>query len=152
MYFSYKPINGGSFIMTPSRIRAKRCVINPQNFRDNFCILYCILIHKMGNEIREHRERISHYQKHLNKLNIKGIDFPISMEGIRRLENQNKISINIYTMTREENNNWSPISPLKIGGENSQYELINLLLLQEHDRHHFVYISNFNRLLNPSYR
>ena len=72
------------------------------------------------------------------------------MPDIDKLEKLNKLCLNIYTISRTATGHWTPLSPLRIS-ENTSQPPCNLLLIQEKTDQHFIYISEFNKLLNVPY-
>lgn len=147
--YKYKPVRAGSYMVVPACLRGKHCLINPQNYNDDFCLVWCILIHQYWKETDTHRERISKYRRHFKTINIANIKFPIEYDDIEKLEKQNKLVLNVYTVIQSAEG-WSDVAPLRISKVNS-LNAINVLLLQAHDKQHFCLISNFSRLLMKKY-
>ena len=74
----FKPLRGSSYFPLPSKLAAKKAIIN----------VYQRKVHpdRLNDEMRRNSE----------KLNWKGIDFPTPLNQIKRFEKQNPISINVF--------------------------------------------------------
>jgi len=144
----YNPLRGSSYIPTPRDIYLTKSVINIKN-EDNKCFKYCILYGLFKNEISDNPERIYHYRKienkYPNRLNFEGIEFPVKIESIEKFCNQNKdISINVYYIGEK-----NKIFPYKTcTQEERKTNHMNLLLLQDNDKSHYVIINNLSRLIS----
>ena len=68
-----------------------------------------------------------------------GVEFPVSTKHYSRIEAQSKVNVNVLGY---ENKHFFPIY-ISTGG----HEELNLLLLSEGEKQHYVRISNFNRLM-----
>lgn len=151
----YEPFRGSSFIPLPKAIDRKKAVINVRN-KDNKCFAYAILS-KLYPPLH-HATRASAYTKHLDKLNFDGLQFPITLDQIKKFEKLNyNISINVYIL--EENFNGkdnsihyitAPIYLTKSVKDNH----VHLLMLSEYDKDymitksHFCWIKNLSRLMS----
>lgn len=89
--------NGSSYIKLPSTIEVRKATINVKNMRDQKCFLWSVLAALHHNEFDSHVNRTSNYKKYETELNMKNIEYPVSVSQIERFENQNsQISINVY--------------------------------------------------------
>ena len=81
----YQPLNGGSYMPLPEKLKSKKAIINIQN-RDNQCLRWAIraALFTPRGDIR----RTSSYPTN-DGLNFEGIDFPTPVSQIDRLERQN---------------------------------------------------------------
>jgi len=144
----YKTLAGSSYIPTPDWISKTKSIINIKN-EDNKCFKYCILYGLYNNEINNHPERINHYknlENNQNKLNFNNIQFPVKIDDIKRFCNQNnQISINVYYI----NDNNKNIFPYLTYAQNEKRQYhINLLLLQDNEKTHYVIIKNLGKLVS----
>ena len=92
----YRPMQGSSYIHTPNELLRKQAVLNIQNFDDNYCTLYAILahIHHVGRN--SHPEFPQKYSKFMVELNYEGLEFPLKITDVSKLEKMNlDISINV---------------------------------------------------------
>ena len=139
----YSPLTGSSFVKLPNELKnPKKGLINIKN-NDNKCFLSCHVRHL--NLIKTHPERIKKEDNNLmakmaNNLNYGGIEFPISKKDYGKIEKQNNICINMFCY---EN---TIIYPLYISGEKFS-NCMDLLLIFEENKSHYVYIKDFNRLM-----
>ena len=49
-----------------------------------------------------HAEKLTHYEKLIDELNMAGTQYPITMNQIPRFEKQNEISVNVFGMENGE--------------------------------------------------
>jgi hypothetical protein len=172
----------GTYTPTPEIMRQKKAIANPKN-KDEYCILYCILIHRLHKDQsstlfkswREETfdkdfEKIDSNLTYLSQLRYRNIEMPITMSNISRLEQLNKIHINVFgyeiyqekktkeygargpKSTKQKSFQIIPIySSFK--GDSVKYEdSMNILRIESStkDTHHFAYIHNINSLLRES--
>ena len=135
----YSPLIESSFVELPNELKnPKKGLINIKN-NDNKCFLWCHV--RQLNLIKKHPERINKEDKKLaNNLNYETIEFPISKNDSCKTEKQNNIFINVFCY---EN---GIIYPLHISGEKLS-DCMDLLLVFEENKSHYVYIKDFNRLM-----
>ena len=135
----YAPLFGNSFIELPSKLKSqKKGLINIKN-KDNKCFLCCHVRHL--NPIDNNSNRISKKDKKVaNTLNYYGIDFPISKEDCCKVEKQNNICINVFSYDN------GIIYPIYKSTEKFS-DSMELLLIFEENRSHYVYVKDFNRLM-----
>ena len=74
------------------------------------------------------------------KLNYEGIEFPVATKYYCKMEGQNNININVFGY---ENKQFYPIYVSKQYNEN----VLNLLLITENEKQHYVLIKDFNSLM-----
>ena len=88
-------------------------------------------------------QRISKYNKYLNKVKYDRIDFPVKIKDIPKIENQNDdIRFNVYGVTKDQT-----IFPLY--NSNKTYDkTCNLLLIESGNENPYVWIKDFNKLMN----
>ena len=93
-----------------------------------------------SDKVKSNRERISHYKKYVDTLNYDGIEFSVSIKQIPKIEDQNNISIN---MIGYKNKNRFPLYVSKKVTETT----LDLLLIWEEEKQHYVWIKDFNRFM-----
>ena len=87
----YKPMRGGSsYIPLPDWIMRKKAIVSIRN-SDNKCFLWSVLRYLHPREKNDCR--LSDLRKHENKLNTKGIKFPVKIKDISKFESLNPIMI-----------------------------------------------------------
>ena len=135
---TYVPLLGSSFIELPKESNnPKKGPINIRN-NDNKCFLWCHVRHL--NLINDHLTRIKKEDKKIaDTLNYANINFPVSARDYDKIEDQNDICIKISSY---EDKVICPIYISKKSFENC----VNVLMIHEGNKSHYVYIKDFNRL------
>ena len=135
----YTPLRGSSYLPLPKELRnPMKGLINLQN-EDEKCFLWCHVRHL--NPQKKHPERIKLTDKEsIKKLDYSGISFPVSYKDYNKIEKQNQININVFGYS-------SFIYPIHTSKEKYK-DHIEVLYIEEGEKSHYVYIKNFNRLMN----
>ena len=84
---SYRPLIGNIWILLLKELADKKAIINMKN-KDNKCFMWCV--QRALNPTNNHPERVD--KELISKqdtLNMKGIEYPVSLEDIDRFEKQN---------------------------------------------------------------
>ena len=97
--------------------------------------LWCILAQLYP--VENHKDRISKYIIHLNKLNLKGLEFPMKVKDIPKFENLNNLNINVFELTG------NVLTPIHVN-KNYLQPQIDLLLYQNH----YCLITRLHCLIN----
>ena len=160
----YSPINrleGHGYLATPSKIYRKKCCVNVKNADEN-CFLYALLSVWKYNEIENHRDRPSSYEDYLPLLKYDELQMPMKIKNIPKFEIQNpQFHINILIYNEELDDMQSndecevyknPAFDLLYRSRNSDVNAfsINLLLIQNNKKSHYIGITNLSKLLNVS--
>lgn len=91
---SYNPLNGSTYIKTPTKLKSKRAIINVKN-NDDLCFAWAVL--SALHPVDLNSDRVQNYFAYLNELNFDGIQFPVSLKDIDKFMRQNPtISVNVY--------------------------------------------------------
>ena len=128
-----------SYIDLPIELRGpKKGLLNIKN-KDQKCFLWCHVRHI--NPTKKHSGKIKKIDKWLvNNLNYDGIEFLVQENNFSKIEVQNNISINVFGYENKL------VFPIYVS--NKEYrDSIDLLLLIEDNRSHYVYIKDFNRFM-----
>ena len=113
-------------------------LINIKN-KVNKCFLWCHVRHL--NLVDKNSSRISRKDKRIAySLDYSDVDFSVSEEDYPKIEDKNSISINVFSYDD------SVIHPIYISNKNFNNHM-NLLMIHEENRSHYVYIKDFNRLM-----
>ena len=136
---TYTPLHGSSYIELPTELKnPKKGLINIKN-KDDECFRWCHI--RQLNPQTEHPERIKKEDKKMvNELNYDGIDFPLSQKHYNKVEKQNNIRINVFGYEKG-----LPF-PIHISKETFEDQM-NLLLITEDEKKHYVLIKNFNAFM-----
>ena len=95
----YKPMRGSSYIPLPDWIMRKKSIVNIRN-TDEKCFLWCVLRHIHPREKND--IRLTDLKQYENKLNTKGINFPVKLRDISKFESLNPSlpGINVFWLMR----------------------------------------------------
>ena len=98
--------------------------------------LWCHVRHI--NPIEKHPGRIKKTDRRIaSNFNYEGTEFPVQEKDFKKIEVQNNISINVFGYENEL------VYPIFVSKQTFK-DSIDLLLLIENDKSHYVYIKDFN--------
>ena len=132
--YKVNDIQASSYIELPGKYKDNKSIINIKN-NDQYCFLWCILAQLYP--VENHKDRISKYIIHLNKLNLKGLEFPMKVKDIPKFENLNNLNINVFELTG------IVLAPIHVN-KNYLQPQIDLLLYQNH----YCLITRLHCLIN----
>lgn len=133
--------SGGSYIPLPTFLHKKKACINPQNYNDNYCFCYAIMMGKFPQV--NHPERISNYPDFRQHLNISGLEFPLKLNDISKFEEMNNdISISVFGIGEDA----EVIVPLHIASEKKDLH-IQMLYITDRENAHYCHVKNLSRLV-----
>ena len=116
----------------------RKGLINIKN-KDQKCFLWCHVRHI--NPSKEHPERILKTDKKIaEELNYDGIEFPVQEKDFNKIEIKNNICINVFGYENRL------VFPIYISDQKFK-DSMDLLLLIDNDKSHYVYIKDFNRFM-----
>ena len=134
---NYNPLKGSSYIKLPQELK-NRGLINLQN-EDNECFRWCHIRHL--NPQGKDPQRIKKTDKqHIEKLDYSGIEFPVTVKQINKIEKQNNICINLFGYEEKQK------FPIFISKEKFT-DHMELLLITEGENKHYVLIKDFNKFM-----
>ncbi|XP_072761307.1 uncharacterized protein [Anoplolepis gracilipes] len=99
----YNSMRTGCCVQLPRKIIMKQAVVNVQS-KDNTCFTWAVMAALYP--VERHTDRQSSYPHYTTVLNLQDIEFPVTLNQIKKFEIYNDISINVYTI---ENENIVPI-------------------------------------------
>ncbi|XP_072757729.1 uncharacterized protein [Anoplolepis gracilipes] len=135
----YNPMRAGCYVQLSRKIIVKRAVVNVQS-KDNACFAWAVVAALYPAERYTHRQ--SSYPHYTTVLNFQDIEFPVTLNQIKKFEIYNDISINVYSF---ENENIVPIHLT----EQKRDKHVNLLYVQDAQNiGHFAWIKNLSRLVS----
>jgi len=145
----FNPLMGSSHIKTPPFIKVKNAVINVVNKKDEECFRWAVLSALYPVQFREHPQRLSKYKQHKSSLNWDGLTFPVSLLQVRQFERNNVgLTINVYTYKPADDKDTAHnIIPVCITKHTQRAKHIDLLLLQDGEKSHYVWIEKMSRLI-----
>jgi len=138
----YNPLHAGCQIELPREIKLKKAVINIQSM-DNACFAWSVVaaLHPAKNNTNQ----VFSYPHYTSVLNLKDIEFPMTLTQIKKFENLNDISINVYCIEKKKE---LSILPIRLT-DTKRDKHVNLLYVQnDDDVGHFVWIKNLSRLVS----
>ena len=116
----------------------RKGLINIKN-KDQKCFLWCHVRHI--NPSKEHPERIKKTDKKIaEELNYDGIEFPVQEKDFNKIEVKNNICINVFGYENRL------VFPIYVSDQNFE-DTMDLLLLIDNDKSHYVYIKDFDRFM-----
>ena len=136
---TYRPLSGSFYMDLPVELKSPRKgLINIKN-KDQKCFLWCHVRHI--NPSKEHPERIKKTDKKIaEELNYDGIEFPVQEKDFNKIEVKNNICINVFGY---EN---GLVFPIYVSDQKFE-DSMDLLLLTDNDKSHYVYIKDFDRFM-----
>ena len=140
----YNPLHVGCHIDLPQEIKVKKAVINMQSM-DNACFAWSVVAALYP--VEKNTCRISSYPHYTSVLNLTDINFPMTLNQIKKFENVNNISINVYSI---EKNKELAILPIRLTDQKREKH-VNLLYVEDpRDANigHFAWIKNLSRLIS----
>ena len=116
-----------TYIPSPKHIANKKCIINPNNIKDNACFAYAIMAALNHTKIANKPQRISNIMRFINNYNWTNIDFPAGPSEHKAFEKYNdNIALNIFFYVSKENE----IRPVFISKNNKTCKYhANLLMI-----------------------
>ena len=118
----------------PEKDKNNESIINIKN-DDQYCFLWCILAHL--RPVEDHENRTSSYSLHFNKLNLKGLEFPMKVKDIPKFEKFNNLNVNVFELIK------TVLTPIHINRNYDQSQ-IDLLLFENH----YCLITKLHCLIN----
>ena len=135
----FNPMHAGCHIDLPQEIMMKRAVVNVRS-TDNACFARAVVAALYPAE--KDSGRVSQYPHYATKLNLCGIEFPMTLPQIASFEKLNAISVNVFTVEEKS------VVPLRLTS-NKQEKHVNLLyVLGNNNEAHFACIKDLSRLVS----
>ena len=130
---------GSSYLPLPDWLAKKKVIINPLN-EDQECFKWAVIVASRWEDIDRNPQRISKLKKFVADFDWSGIGFLVLFRDIKEFEFRNQISINILAIEGRQ---------IYICRKGGNYErAINLMLITESNRKHYVMIKSLSRLLS----
>ena len=128
-----------SFVNLPKELSSpKKGLIHLHN-KDNKCFMWCHVRHL--NPVSDHASRIKRVdQKFAERLDYDDIKFPVEVKDVGVIEDKNGICINVFSYEDKI------VCPVYVS-KKEYGDCLNLLMIHEGDKSHYVYVKNFNRLM-----
>ena len=135
----YEPMKGNSYIKLPQELRnSAKGLINLKN-EDNQCFRWCHI--RLLNPQAKYPQRIKKSDKaFIQNFDHQGIEFPVTIKQINKIEKQNEININVFGYEDKQT------YPIYVSKEKYE-DHMNLLLITENKNNHYVLIKDFNKFM-----
>ena len=135
---NYDPLTGSSYIpLLPELDHQMKGLINLKN-KDIECFKWCHI--RFHNPTNSHPERIKKQDKEIAKtLDYRGINFPMKARDYEVVEERLNINVNVFGY---ENRVF-----LLYASKKSNEQVLNVLLISNEEKSHYVFIKDFNRLM-----
>ena len=132
---NYEPLAGSNYIPLPPELNnSMKGLINLKNKDDEWCHIIFI------NPTNSHPERIKKQDKKIaSTLDYKGIKFPLKARDYEIVEERFNINVNVFGYENK-------FFPLYASKKSNEQEL-NVLLISNEEKSHYVFIKDFNRLM-----
>ena len=135
----YQPIRGSSYIQLPEELRnSAKSLINLKN-RDDECFRWCHVRH-LNPQGKDPQKIKKSDKEYINKLDYSGIEFPVTIKQINKIEKKNSIRINVFGY--EEKLTY----PIYISDEKYE-DHMELLLITKDENKHYILIKDFNKFM-----
>jgi len=148
---------GGSYIETPKILADKKGIVNIKNKTDDMCIIWCLLAYKYYVSFGERgkKSETSTYKKYFNEIiQPKDIKYPIDIQkDIKQFEQANNVKINVFGYTGSYDKPYDKNNLITLYNNKSRNDkVVNLLLLEEGDKQHLVWIKDLSKFLQMDYK
>ena len=130
---------GSSYLPLPDWLMKKKAIINPRN-EDQECFKWVVIAASRWKDIDNNPQKISKLARFQSDFDWSGIRFLVSVKDIKKFEIKKQISINLLVIEDRQ------ISICRKGGNNYEH-IIDLMLITESNRKHYIAIKSLSRLL-----
>ena len=135
----YKPMEGSSYIKLPYELQnSSKGLINMKN-DDLECFRWCHIRH-LNPQDKDPQRIKKRDMPYVEKLNYEGIEFPVTIKQINRIEKQNSININVFGYEDKQT------YPIYVSKEKYE-DHMELLLITDDEDEHYVLIKDFNKFM-----
>lgn len=160
----YQPIRSGSYIALPDHISLKHATVNPVN-KDAKCFKYACCVGYAYETRRRAKQRqdannktkppkrinltqglneLNNIKKYAKHFDFSKTPFPTSIRDVQKFMKVNKhVAISIFSLGES-----GEVFPVKVYDGTPREFHFDLLLLQDDDNQHYVFITDFNRLVS----
>ena len=88
-------MRGSSYLPLPDWLVRKGAIVNPHN-NDEECFKWSVIT--VENVGMKNPQRVSNLRKFTDNYDWSGLEFPVSIKDIRKLETRNNVSVNILAV------------------------------------------------------
>ncbi|CAB4012236.1 uncharacterized transposon-derived [Paramuricea clavata] len=143
----FNPLVGSSFIELPDSLKSDRNgLINIENMDDNECFRWCHVRHLMSKAKRATKITRSD-RKFAETLDYRGIDFPVRIDDIPKIERANEIRITVIMLRGEKT--FFP----RYTSKSNYKDHMELLLIEDNEGNsHYVLVRDISMLLSSLHK
>ena len=121
-------------MILPKKLAAKKAIINVKNENEHECFTSAVYPKEKDPQRLNNKMRLDS-----KNFNWDGIDFPVSLNQINKLERQNEYTVNVFGYDNEK------FYPLRISKKESK--VIDLLLISNEKTNHYCWVKCKSKLL-----
>ena len=161
----YQPIcrlSGHSYVQLPDKIKKSKGLVNPDNRADNLCFIYSILIVLYGSLFPKNPSRHRQYIRYFPRLRFSNLEMPMKICDIPKFERQNPhLAVNVFAYKPKDDQTQVDATTLQhpflevlyrsCNRQKNDIKIVNLLLLENFGKFHYVAITKLNQLINGHY-
>ena len=137
----YDPLRASSYIQLPEKLVKKKACVNVRNVEDEKCFLWSILASLRPVEVNP--DRLTNYIEYEREVNMRDINYPVKVKDLLKFEKQNpRLSVNVFGLDDDK------VFPLQITERKDAEHHVNLLMISDDEKSHYVWIKNFSRLVS----
>ena len=139
----YNPLSAAGTVVLPKKVKDMKSVLNISS-NDNKCFLYALAAGIMrieGSLPKQHAGRFTNYVSKASTILMSGVELPVRIKDIAKVEEMNGISISVFQWCLEE----ECAIPLKHGTGNGVH--VDLLYIQDDFTAHYLLIKDFNAFM-----
>ena len=135
---NYEPLAGSSYMNLPSKSNnSMKGLIYFKN-EDDECFKWCHV--RFINPQNKNSERIKKEDKKIaSTLDYRGINFPMKAGDYEIVEERFNINVNVFGYENK-------VFPLYVSKKSNE-QVLNVLLISNEEKSHYVFIKDFNRLM-----
>ena len=135
---NYDPLSGSSYIPLPPELNnSMKGLINLKN-KDIECFKWCHV--RFINPQSKNSDRINKQDKKIAEtLDYRGINFPMKARDYEIVEERFNINVNVFGYQNK-------VFPLYVSKKSNE-QVLNVLLISNEEKSHYVFIKDFNRLM-----
>lgn len=144
----YNPISATSYIRLPKFIQNKKAVLNIRN-DDNACFAWCITA--ALHPVNQYPHLTSSYSHYSTFLNFDNIEFPVKLKDIKKFEELNEISVNVFGIDssfKDGKCELEIVGPLYFTSNRRERHVNLLLVSDDNGNHHYCLIKNLSKLVS----
>ena len=149
-FAKYRPASGSSYINLPPHLQKCNSLLNIRSHTDNSCFIFSFVSASYlknnifeGEEGRNDSLKLTspEFYQNMSSLQPAGeFAMPMSFNDIDKFETLNDVEVNVFGFENQD------LFPMRVSKRTTSELSLNLLLLYENDKHHYVLIKDLCRL------